>query len=178
MRHVLLGGDVAAAATPHNRFLLGRVVATIAEGVATLPELRDGELAWTIAAALRAVDASLPPPLAEYVANDDTSIAERAKLLKKELGRKAKGVVQELARSKAAQLAAVDDFKRAALDVGQRAGLLWCSDLGVALSVLDVGKGGRAITDSQPALDLAAWSVSRDHLQLRDKLGLSLKGAR
>jgi tetratricopeptide (TPR) repeat protein len=169
-----LGADVAAATTPHNRFLLGRVVATIAEGVATLPELRDGELAWTIAAALRAVDAQLPPALAELVANDDTSIAERAKLLKKELSRKAKAAVVELARSKGGYLGAVDELKRMALAVGQRAGLLWCSDLGVALSVLDVGRGGRAITDSQLALELAAWSVSEEHLRLREKLGLRL----
>jgi Tfp pilus assembly protein PilF len=169
-----LGADVAGAATPHNRFLLGRVVATIAEGVATLPELRDGELAWTIAAALRAVDAPLPPDLAELVANDDTSIAERAKVLKKELGRKARAMVVELARSKGNYLGAVDELKRTALGVGHRAGLLWCSDLAVALSVLDVGKGGRAITDSQPALELTAWSVSEEHLRLREMLGLEL----
>ncbi|HEY5949782.1 MAG TPA: hypothetical protein VIV40_30010, partial [Kofleriaceae bacterium] len=173
-----LGADVAAASTPHNRFLLGRVVATVAEGVATVSELRDGELAWTFAAALRAVDAPVPPGLAELVANDDTSIAERAKQLKKELSRKAKASIQELARSKAAHLTGVDELKRAALGVGQRAGLAWCGDLAVALSVLDVGRGGRAIVDSQAGLDLVAWSVSEEHLYLRDKLGISLNGAR
>lgn len=172
------GADVAAASTPHNRFLLGRAVATLADGVATLSELRDGELAWTFAAALRAVDAQVPAGLGEQVVGDDTSIAERAKVLKKELARKAKQIVVQLAQQKPGELAAVDAFKRAALGVGQRAGLLWASDLGVALSVLDVGKGGRAITDSPAALDLCAWSVSDDHLRLREKLGLSSKGTR
>jgi tetratricopeptide (TPR) repeat protein len=172
-----VGADVASAAAPHNRFLLGRVVATIAEGVATLPELRDGELAWTIAAALRAVDAPVPAALVEHVVDDETSIAERAKVLKKEINRRAKSAVQELARSKADQLGAVDDLKRAALAVGHRAGLLWCGDLGVALSVLDVGRTGRSITDSNLGLELTAWSVSEDHLRLREKLGLRL-GAR
>jgi len=173
-----LGADVAGAGNPHNRFLLGRVVATVAEGVATLPELREGELAWTIAAALRAVDAQLPPALAEQVIADETSIAERAKLLKKELSRKAKAALQELVRTKGAQLVGVEEFRRAALAVGHRAGLVWCADLSIALSVLDVGKGGRQLTDSQFALDLTAWSVSEEHLKLREKLGVSLKGAR
>jgi hypothetical protein len=62
--------------------------------------------------------------------------------------------------------------------VTNRAGLLWSSDLAVALSVLDVGKGGRAVADSPAALDLAAWSVSDHHLRLREKLGLALKGSR
>lgn len=173
-----VGADVAAASTPQTRFLLGRVVATVAEGVATLSELRDGELAWTIAAALRAVDAQVPAALAEQVVSDDTSIAERARILKKELSRKAKQIVVQLAGSRAGELADVDGFRRSALAVGQRAGLLWASDLAVALSILDVGKGGRALVDSPAALDLAAWSVSDDHLRLREKLGLSLKGTR
>lgn len=173
-----LGADVAAAATPHHRFLLGRAVGTLAEGVATLPELREGELGWTIVAALRAVDAAVPPALAELVDTDDNTIAERAKLLKKELGRRARNVVQELARNQPHQLSAIDELKRAALEAGYRAGLLWCSDLAVALAVLDIGKGGRAITDSPLALDLAAWSVSEDHVHLRERLGIALGGAR
>jgi hypothetical protein len=173
-----VGADVAAAATPQNRFILGRAVATLAEGVATLGELRDGELPWTIAAAVRAVDAQIPPALSELVVGDDTSVAERAKVLKKELSRKAKQVVTSIVQSKAGELGNVDAFKRAALAVGHRAGLVWSSDLAIALSILDVGKGGRAIADSPAALDLAAWSVSDDHLRLREKLGLALKGSR
>jgi hypothetical protein len=173
-----LGADVAAANTPHNRFLLGRVVATIAEGVSTLGDLREGELPWTVAAALRAVDLPVHATLAEMVVGDDTSIAERAKVLKKELPRKSKQVITSIVQTKGNELGNVDAFKRAALAVGHRAGLLWASDLGVALSVLDVGRGGRELTDSPAALDLAAWSVSDDHLRLREKLGLGLKGSR
>ncbi|HEU4612258.1 MAG TPA: hypothetical protein VFS15_09290, partial [Kofleriaceae bacterium] len=173
-----LGADVAAASTPQTRFSLGRVVATVAEGVAALPHLRDGELAWTIAAALRAVDAPLPPALADQVAGEDNSIAERAKLLKKELGRRAKATVLELARSKPDDIVAVDALRRAAIAVAWRAGLLWCGDLAVALAVLDVGKGGRALMDSQPALDLTAWSVSDAHLALRELVGMTLRGMR
>jgi hypothetical protein len=173
-----LGANVAAAASPGDRFLLGRAVATLAEGVASLGELRDGELPWTIAAAVRAVDAQVPPALAELVVGDDTSIAERAKVLKKELSRKAKQVITSIVQTKGAELGNVDQLRRAAIAVGQRAGLVWGSDLAVALSILDVGKGGRMLTDSPAALELAAWSVSDDHLRLREKLGLSLKGSR
>jgi len=71
----------------------------------------------------------------------------------------------------------IDAFRAAALAVGQRAGLVWAGDLAVALSVLDVGRGGRALTDSPLALALVGWSVSEDHLKLREKLGVSLKGS-
>src|SRR2546430_2862244 len=57
------------------------------------------------------------------------------------------------------------------LAAGHRAGLLWAGDLAVALSQLDVGEGGRALTDSAPALELVAWSVSDEYLKLREKLG-------
>jgi tetratricopeptide (TPR) repeat protein len=173
-----LGGDVAAAATSHNRFLLGRAVATLAEGVATLPELREGELGWTIAAALKAVDLAVPAALQDIVAGDDVGIAERAKVLKKELSRKAKAHVTQLAQARSGELAEVDAFRRNALVVGHRGGLLWASDLAVALAILDVGKGGRALADSPAALDLAGWSVSDAHLRLREQLSLALKGSR
>ena len=173
-----LGADVAQAPSSHERFLLGRAVATIAEGVATLGELREGELAWTVAAALRASDAKVPPALAELVVGDETTIAERAKLLKKELGRRAKTAVAQLAQAKSNELADVDGFRRAALAAGHRAGLLWSGDLGVALAVLDVGKGGRSLADNPGALDLTAWSVSDIHVRLRDRLAIAVGGAR
>ena len=173
-----LGADVAAATTAHNRFLLGRAVATAAEGVATIAELREGELAWTIAAAIKAADLPLPPALQELVVGEDTGIAERAKVLKKEYSRKAKGAIAQVVQGKGDELADVDGFKRRALAVGHRTGLLWASDLAVALQILDVGKGGRAITDSPPALELTAWSISNEHLTLREQLQLSLKGTR
>jgi tetratricopeptide (TPR) repeat protein len=134
-----LGADVAAAGTSQDRFQLGRVVATLAEGVATLPELRDGELAWTITAALKAIDLVVPSTLQDLVAGDEGGIAERAKLLKKELGRKQKASVQQIAQARPTELADVDMFRRNALAVGHRAGLLWASDLAVALAI----KGNR-----------------------------------
>ncbi len=180
-----LGADVAAASNAQQRFALGRAVATIAEGVATLADLRDGELEWTLVAALRAIEAKVPDALAELAAGEETTIAERTKVLKKQLSRKAKAAVQQLAQAKASELAGsepgtsgVDSMRRAALGAGHRVGLVWSGDLSIALAVLDVGKGGRALTDSAAALDLVAWSVSEEHLRLRDKLGIALKGAR
>jgi hypothetical protein len=174
---ICLGADVAAAQLPHQRYLLGRTIATVAEGLATLPELRDGELDWTIGAALRASDVAIPPVLAEAVAGEDATIAERIKILKKELNRKAKAAVQQLAQ-KAHELVDIAGFRRAALAVGHRAGTLWAGDLSVALAQLDVGKGGRALSDSPAALELVAWSISEDHLRLRDHLGVALRGIR
>ena len=173
---LVLGADVAAGSTPEGRFQLGRVVATVAEGMSTLPALRDGELAWTIAAALRASEATVPPALLETVAAEDKSIAERAKALK--LGRKQRGTVQQLAQSWATSLVDINAFRLAAVGVGNRAGLLWCGDLAVALAQLDVGRGGRTLTDSPAALELVGWSVSEDHGKLRERLGVALKGSR
>ena len=171
-----VGADIAAAKTPQQRWQLGRVVATLAEGMTTLPDLRDAELGWTFAAALRAVDAPIPRALGEEIVGEDASIAERTKVLKKELGRRAKGVVQQLVQARGGELVGVSSFRRIALDVGARAGLVWCGDLAVALAMLDVGKGGKALTDNPSALELTAWSVSEQHVHLRETLGIALKG--
>jgi hypothetical protein len=167
---LLLGADVADARQPAQQFTLGRTVAKIAEGVATLPDLRESELEWTIASALRACDVSVPPALVERVAADEASIADRAKLLKKELSRKARQTVQQLGHGRAAELVDVEGLRRSALAVADRVGLLWAGDLAVALAQLDVGKGGRTLLDSPAALDLLAWSVSEEHLRLRQLL--------
>jgi tetratricopeptide (TPR) repeat protein len=173
-----LGADVAAAKSPTQRFALGRAVAHVAESIAPLADLHDHELAWTLVAALYAVDAKVPPALSELAADQDAAVAERAKVLKKQLSRKARGIVQQLAQAKANELGAVEPMRRAAIAVGQRTGLLWSGDLAIALQVLDVGKGGRALIDSPTALDLVAWSVSEEHMRLRDKLGIALAGNR
>jgi hypothetical protein len=55
---------------------------------------------------------------------------------------------------------------------------LWAGDLAIAHALLDVGKGGKALSDSPAALELTAWSVSDDHGRLRDRLGVALKGGR
>ncbi|MBA3451994.1 MAG: hypothetical protein H0T42_02720, partial [Deltaproteobacteria bacterium] len=174
-----IGADVATAAMPQHRFQLGRAVATLAEGLATLPELRESELGWTIAAALRAADvATIPPGISEHVVGEDATIAERAKIMKKEMGRKAKAAVQQIVQHKADELTDVDEFRKLAIAVGHRAGLLWCGDLAIAHAQLDVGKGGKALEDSASALELTAWSISDDHLKLRERLGVALKGGR
>jgi tetratricopeptide (TPR) repeat protein len=173
-----LGADVAAATMPQHRFALGRAVASIAEGVATLAELHGSELEWTLVAALRAAEAQVPPVLAEQAADQDTAIAERAKVLKKQFSRKARAAVVQIAAQHKAGLGDVAGLRHSANAVGHRAGLAWGGDLAVALAVLDVGKGGRTLVDSVPALELVAWAVSEDHLRLREKLGIALKGNR
>jgi tetratricopeptide (TPR) repeat protein len=173
-----LGADVAAAVQPHLRWLLGRAVATLAEGLATLAALREGELGWTIAAAFRAIDLPIPSILHAEIAGEDAGIAERAKILKKELSRKAKATVQQIAQTRAAELGQVEGFRQSVLAIGDRAGLLWAGDLAVAHAQLDVGRSGKALTDSRSALELTAWSVSADHLALRDRIGVGLKGSR
>ena len=173
-----LGADVAAAAQATQRWLLGRAVATLAEGVATLGALREGELGWTIAAAFRALDLQIPPVVNAEIAGEDASIAERAKILKKEMSRKAKATVQQIAQTKAAELGNVEAFRHSVLAIGDRAGLLWAGDLAVAHAQLDVGRGGKTLTDSKSALELTAWSVSEDHVKLRERIGMALKGGR
>ena len=173
-----IGADVAAAAMPQHRYQLGRAVATLAEGLSGLSGLREGELGWTLAAALRAAEVTVPAELAEQIVGEEATIAERAKLVRKELGRKPKGAVVELVRARAGQLGDIETFRRHAVAIGHRAGLLWAGDLAVAHTQLDVGKSGKAVTDSPAALELTAWSVSEDHARLRDKLGVALKGTR
>jgi hypothetical protein len=94
------------------------------------------------------------------------------------MSRKAKATVLALAQSRANELGGVEEFRQRALAVGDRAGLLWAGDLAVAHAQLDVGRGGRTLIDSRSALELTAWSVSEDHLALRERLGVGLKGGR
>ncbi|HWO22316.1 MAG TPA: hypothetical protein VNO30_26335 [Kofleriaceae bacterium] len=173
-----IGADVAAGKTPQQRWIIGRTVAMIAEGFATLPELREAELGWTIAAALRAAEVAIPPRLAEEIDVDNASIADRVRLIRKELSRKERATVQQLAQQRAAELVDVAGFRRQALAAGNRSGLVWSGDLAVSLAQLDVVRGGKALIDNAVALDLAAWSVSEEHLRLREILGIGLKGAR
>ncbi len=172
-----IGADVATAAMPQHRFQLGRAVATLAEGLATLPELRDGELGWTLVAALRGLDLPVPAGLKDHI-GEEATIAERAKILKKELGRKQKAAVGDLVKTKSNELVDVVQFRKQMNAIGHRAGLLWAGDLAVAHAQLDVGKGGKALVDSPAALELTAWSIGEDHLKLRDRLGVALKGTR
>ncbi|MGE0395913.1 MAG: tetratricopeptide repeat protein [Kofleriaceae bacterium] len=173
-----VGADVASAAMPQHRFALGRAVSRLSENLAGLADLREGELGWTIAAALRAADVAMPTVLAENIDGEESSIAERAKVLKKEMGRKQRNAISELVKTKADELASFEELRKTAIAIGNRAGLVWSGDLAVAHAQLDVGKGGRALSDSPAALDLTAWSVSEDHGWLRERLGVAIKGAR
>jgi tetratricopeptide (TPR) repeat protein len=173
-----IGADVASGKTPQQRWILGRTVAMIAEGFATLPDLREAELGWTLAAALRAAEVTIPPALAEEIDVENASIADRVRLIRKELSRKERATVQQIAQQRAAELADVAGLRRQALAVGNRSGLVWSGDLAVSLAQLDVGRGGKALIDNAIALELAAWSVSEDHGKLRELLGIGLKGAR
>ncbi|HEX7836264.1 MAG TPA: hypothetical protein VF469_02310, partial [Kofleriaceae bacterium] len=139
---------------------------------------REGELGWTIAAALRAIDLPIPPTLHAEIAGEEASIAERARILRKEMSRKAKATVQHLVQTRGGDIGQVETFRHSALAVGDRAGLLWAGDLAVAHAQLDVGRGGKALSDHRGALELTAWSVSDDHLKLRERLGVGLKGGR
>ena len=123
----------------------------LAEGVATLPELREGELGWTIVAALRASEVAVPPGLADEIDGEDASIAERAKILKKELSRKAKAVVQQLAQQRGRRARSTSRASGARRSrVGQpRRPRCGRATSRVALAQLDVGRGGKALTDSR-----------------------------
>ncbi|MGE3544102.1 MAG: hypothetical protein AB7L28_09220 [Kofleriaceae bacterium] len=171
-----VGADVAAATTPIHRFQVGRIVATLADGYSTLHDLRERELAWTFIAALRACEVPVPPALAAQTDGDDASIAERAKVIRKEIARKDRATVAQLAQTRGAELSDVAGLRRRALTAGQRTGLLWAGDLAVAHAQLDVGRTGRALVDCPAELDLTTWSVSEDHSKLRELLGVAIKG--
>jgi tetratricopeptide (TPR) repeat protein len=171
-----IGADVALGGMPHLRWLLGRTVAMLAEGLSTLADLRDGELEWTMVAAVRAADVPVPPRLAEEAGGEEISVGERARTIKSKLSRKAKSLVQQIVHHHGNALFDVAGFRRVALAVGHRAGLVWAGDLAVALAQLDVGKGGKALTDSPAALELTAWSVSDEHARLRERLGIAPRG--
>jgi tetratricopeptide (TPR) repeat protein len=162
---VCLGREIAGAANPAARFHLGRALALAVTGYGTLAEIRDGELERFAVAALQ-----------EVVAGEDAGLAERTRLMRKHLSRKDRATVAQLAlRSDA--LADLAGFRRAALGSANRAGLLWCGDLAVALAAIDAGRGGRALPDSPGAVDLIVWSVSLHHVAMREAFGIGLTGA-
>jgi hypothetical protein len=174
-----VGADVATGASAAARWQLGRAAYHAADGTGMLSELREGEGAWWVAAALRVAEVTVPAALVEAVAGDDAAVAERVRLLGKHLARKDKkalsGLVGRLREINTPD--AVTRWRRAAQGAGHRAGLLFAGDLAVALAMLDVGRGGRALADSPAALDLCAWSVSEAHTALRRALGCAVGGA-
>ncbi len=176
---ICVGADVATGASPAARWQLGRAAFHAADGTGMLSELREGEGAWWVAAALKVAEVTVPAPLVEAVAADDAAVAERVRLLGKQLARKDKralsGLVGRLREINAPD--AVTRWRRAAQGAGYRAGLVFAGDLAVALAMLDVGRGGRALAETPAALDLCAWSVGDAHGALRRALGCALGGA-
>jgi Tfp pilus assembly protein PilF len=170
---VCLGADVAGGKSGPALFQLGRVAQYAHAATGVLAELRDAELVWYWAAALRAADVALPPGIAEAIAGDEAAVADRTKLIAKHLGRRRK-IIATSERAKTIDATELHGWRRHQTNIANRAGLLQCGDLAVALAMLDAGRGGRSLVDSAPALDLVAWSVGDGHLQLRSELGYAL----
>ena len=61
-------------------------------------------------------------------------------------------------------------WRAAAEHTANRAGLLFCGDLGAAVRVLHATRGEAA---GPEVLDLMRWSVSEGHLGLREMLGIA-----
>jgi tetratricopeptide (TPR) repeat protein len=56
-----------------------------------------------------------------------------------------------------------------------RAGLLVCGDLLTAIAAVSVDPGGKGLTAEEAVQDLIRWSVSAEHLALREQLGLAVE---
>ncbi|HPH67921.1 MAG TPA: hypothetical protein PLF40_19315, partial [Kofleriaceae bacterium] len=168
------GADIASGATLAARYQLARNVALVAERVSTIAELRESDLIGYVVASLRSVDAQVPAELATVVRGEEAVVAERARAMRK-LARKDRAAVVALA-ARASELIGLPLYRNAALAMSHRAGLLWAGDIAVALEMLDVGRGARAIADNPIAQDLMMWSVSVDHRRARDELGLARGG--
>jgi tetratricopeptide (TPR) repeat protein len=160
------GGDVASGSTPMARYLLGRTLWLAADGGGTLADLKEQEVVWYLIAALRAAELPVPPVLAELAAGEDAAVGERARLVAKHVARRDRKAIAALA-PRLGQLGEPLGWRRAKLASAQRLGLLFAGDLSVALGAMDVGKGGRHIATDPVALELAAWTVSAAHLELR-----------
>lgn len=173
---ILVGADVASGAAPQARYWLGRSAMLAAEATGSLFDLKEPEVGWFLAAAVKAVELAMPPGLAAIAGPDATAVAERTKLLQKHLSRRDKKALAAIAPQLGAIATAEDvaAWRRGAISSAHRAGLLIAADLAPALAALDV-RGARAIADSPHAADLIAWSVSLAHLELRRHLGLGGK---
>ncbi len=169
-----LGADIAMGATPAARYQLARTVALLSERLATIAELKDIDLVSYYVASLRSADAQVPPELAALVRSEETTVAERARAMRK-LSRKDRATVVALA-ARGSELTALLGYRNGVMALAHRAGLLWAGDIAVALELLDVGRGARAVADNAIAQDLLAWSVSVEHRQSRDELGLARGG--
>ena len=165
-----LGEDVARGEGPAARFMLGRAVAQARLGIGALPELGQEETVLLLAAAVQIAGVSaMPAALAE--AAGASGMDERVRGLQKHMGRRDRRQLARLVEQMSDVEPAV--WRHAALCTAARAGLLLAGDVRGPFDVLDLGRGGTAVTGSRAALDLLVWMVSEDHLWLRRHLGLT-----
>jgi hypothetical protein len=106
--------------------------------------------------------------LTALAVGDDVGMAERTRLVSKHLARRDKKSIQALA-SRLGEIRDVANWRRAVERSSQRAGLGFSGDLAVALGAIDPGHSANHFSIDSDGLDLAAWSVSADHLDLRQK---------
>ena len=166
------GDDAATAlrARPRGREL--------AEGVATLPDLRDGELEWTIVAALHAADVAVPPALAE-LAPDRRRRDRRAREGAEEECRARRAAPSCSSRSSGPASSPMS--RRCAAPRSRSVSAPASCGAAISRSRSRCSTSARAAARSPIARrrsSSSAWSVSEDHLKLREKLGVALKGNR
>jgi golgin subfamily B member 1 len=74
-----------------------------------------------------------------------------------------------------APAADVDSWARAALFTANRAGLLACGDIVTAAQMAATQAPAQGMTADEAVTDLVRWSVSPEHLAIREQLGLSFE---
>lgn len=164
--------DVAKAETAFTRFLLGRALAQVRTRTGTLAQLRDDEVMMLFAAAARVANVTPPPSsVAAITSADGAAVADRAKALNKQLGRRERKNMQ-LLTSRFSELSDPLAWRQAVIGTSARAGLLFGGDISVALDIMDVGRGGRSLKDDKAGLELLAWAVGDAHRTLRKQLSL------
>ena len=166
-RALLLGADIAAAATPQHRFTLGRAVTLLKEGTGVLADLEDDEVAGWFAAAAELSGAKVQLPSG----TDQRRHADRMRHLDKKVGRRERKALSALT-GRMGELGDVREWRRAALRTAARAGMVLGGELPAALDMLDIGRGARSLAGDRGALSLLAFAASAEHLELRRRLGL------
>lgn len=168
----VVGGDMVRRNEKEMGFLAGRALAlTRIEHLALWPHVvaTTAELEAIVLAALGLFHSATTPPPESAVA-----FQKYVALFGKTLGPQA---LEQLSIVGPALVAAgrldLGAWRTAVERTAQRAGLLCCGDLDVALRLVRLGASdaGRAQDD---ALDLLRWSVSEHHLRLRAELGLGI----
>jgi tetratricopeptide (TPR) repeat protein len=169
---LFLGADVAKGETPQARFRLGRALAELHERSGALEDGSDDDLGLLLAAAVRLGGGDLGRVAALAAIERKAragAIDERAKALGKASSRKDKKALP-LALSRLGEADDIGAWRAAMRETTRRAALIVCGDLATALIELDPTT--KDIVGDAGALDLLAFGVSEEHLQLRKDLGL------